>query len=420
MKIKIVFTYVFLFVVLKSAIFVDFYMYFMQSPALQYKSSDVLAEFIFFGFLVLFALILPQEFKKPSDILLHIQFIFPIVPMLVLYSHFEIDHGYMYFVILCFLMMIGIVNIKTGNGKGYTQKLMNISPFVYSIIFTFLGFLTIVLVLATGVASYFSLDFDKVYEFREDIADAIPGIMGYLIAITTKTLLPALAVMGLLLRKYYFTVLAIAAGVILFGLTSHKAIMFYPIVSVLIYVYFSRVSIYYVPLVVAFGVAIAIILIESMEGGEWLYILFVDRLLMIPAAINISFYDWFSQDGNPYIFWADSKISMGAVGDPYSIHSTKLIGLHYFGSEQIIANTGWVGSGIAQAGYAGVLIYAIILGYILRFIDILANWHGAIFVTSIGLSPMLAPMLSSDLPNGLLTHGVLVLLLLLYFLRVQR
>ena len=47
--------------------------------------------------ILIFAFTLSSKFEKPSDILLHIQFMFPILPMLVLYSMADYPREYLYF-----------------------------------------------------------------------------------------------------------------------------------------------------------------------------------------------------------------------------------------------------------------------------------------------------------------------------------
>ena len=50
-------------------------------------------------FIVLTVSILPASFKKPSDSLFHILFLFPVVPMIVLYGTCNFERSYIYHLI---------------------------------------------------------------------------------------------------------------------------------------------------------------------------------------------------------------------------------------------------------------------------------------------------------------------------------
>jgi fructose-specific phosphotransferase system IIC component len=86
-----------------------------------------------------------------------------------------------------------------------------------------------------------------------------------------------------------------------------------------------------------------------------------------------------------------------------------------YGFENLNANTGWIGSGFLNAGFAGMLIYAVIIGILFSLLNAYANFSDKRIVVAIMIGPTLTVMMSSDLPTAFLNHGVLLGVILLSF-----
>jgi hypothetical protein len=95
-------------------------------------------------------------------------------------------------------------------------------------------------------------------------------------------------------------------------------------------------------------------------------------------------------------------------------NGSRLIGEDFFGKEGMNANTGWIGSGYMNAGYFGVILYAMLMGLVLRVLDNLSTRRRLGLVVSLSLLPMIAMITSADLPTGMLTHGGGIVILLLH------
>jgi hypothetical protein len=70
---------------------------------------------------------------------------------------------------------------------------------------------------------------------------------------------------------------------------------------------------------------------------------------------------------------AESKLTFGLIEYPYELNSSHLIGYHYYNNVLTGANTGWLGSGYMHFGFAGMLIYAVIIGLLLGLVDMLCK-----------------------------------------------
>jgi hypothetical protein len=297
-------------------------------------------------------------------------------------------------------------------------QLMRLKPHLFM---QLLAFATVSLILSFyifGGFRYFNLDLSKVYEVRDDAADALPGAFPYLASVFSKIVVPIGIVTAIIYRQYTAALAFFAAGLFLFGLTSHKGMLFYPIFAVVVFyaLSWSR-GFYFLLLVFICGLIIssvdAMLAMNSEFGSNWGWFasLFVRRGLLVPALLDYYHIEFFSSHSN--IFWADSRLTLGLLRNPYGLASPYVIGEAYFGSSDAAANTGFIGSGFSQARILGTLLYSIGVGLTLALINAHGRHQGVPFVTAVMTSQVLTMFLSTDFVTLFLTHGVLVSFLLL-------
>jgi len=269
-----------------------------------------------------------------------------------------------------------------------------------------------------GGFRYFNLNLSRVYEFREEATEAVPLLFSYLSSIFSKIIVLFGVLAAIIYRKYLAAGVFIAASIVLFGLTSHKGIIFYPLFTVVIY-YALRRSLSYAAVLRLLIAALLLCFFDAFMYNEvgdssfwgWFASLFVRRGLMLPPLLDYFHIDFFWT--NPRYFWADSKISLGLVRNPYGISSPYLIGQMYFGDPTMGANTGFIGSGFAQAGYFGSTLYSIGVGLALALINAHAKRQGVPFVTALMASQVMTMFVSSDFVTLFINHGLLFAFLLL-------
>ena len=158
-------------------------------------------------------------------------------------------------------------------------------------------------------------------------------------------------------------------------------------------------------------IVISLLIYMINESNIFFGSLLLRRVYFVPAQINYFYYDYFSL--NSFILWAESKLTLGLIDYPYSLSTTHRIGLEYFNSENTGANTGWIGSGYAQLGFMGMMIYSFIIGLIFSYINSFSKGINKNIIVAIMIIPLFSLTLSSDLPTALVTHGVLGALILL-------
>jgi hypothetical protein len=246
------------------------------------------------------------------------------------------------------------------------------------------------------------------------------GWMAYLIHSIFPILLSFLYTYSLVYKKIFLLIIALVFFVLNFAFTSHKQYLFLPFFILGVFLILkSRFPIQRIItgliLLIAFAVFIDYLWLEV-----WAKALIINRFLFVPAQLNFFYYDFFSQ--NPKTFWTDSKwLLIGKIIDyPYSLPLPMVIGNAYFNDPKIIANTGWIGSGYAHAGFFGMMIYAIVIGFIFKFLDYKAKILNKNFII-ISFSPfIISLLLSIDLKTVFLSNGLFVYMIMLTMLKPDK
>tara|TARA_B110000858_G_C17671803_1_gene412293 strand:- start:42 stop:326 length:285 start_codon:yes stop_codon:yes gene_type:complete len=82
------------------------------------------------------------------------------------------------------------------------------------------------------------------------------------------------------------------------------------------------------------------------------------------------------------------------------------------------ANSGFVSSGYAHAGFLGILAYTFVIGMLLKFVNYLSNNSMPLwFAASIIIIPFIFVLTSADLLVVGLTHGMFISIILIYLSR---
>ena len=361
---------------------------------------------------LIIVLAIPINSKKASIFFLHFQLIFPILPLFVLFAANDLSVIYITYVFLSFIILVFISSTK----KIRLLKLPHFSTSSFSLLLLLLAFAYIGSIILMGGLSYLNFDFTKVYEFRDESASNLPSIFAYFSPLVSKVILPFSFILAVVSKKPVIMILSICSSVLMFALTNHKAPLFYPFFAYAIYLFMQKENPVRIMLYGLIGLSLGVLIMTlSIDGFIMLGALFFHRMSFVPAQLNYYFFDFFSM--NQFVYWAESKISFGLVDYAYSQPTIYLIGDEYYGfygrEGAIAANTGWLGAGYMNAGVIGMFLYALIIGYILRVVDAFSYSLGKHVVAAIMIAPMMSLLLSADLPNAMLTHGVLLALLLM-------
>ena len=206
--------------------------------------------------------------------------------------------------------------------------------------------------------------------------------------------------------------MAILFHITWFGVSAHKSIVFYPILIIGVWFFFSRFrALSLIPI----GLT-ALVILSCLIFTQLNYILpaslFIRRLFFVIANLSFDYYTFF--DINEFVWWSNSITSF-FIKYHYNMPPARLIGA--FRDTQGWANDSFLATGFMHAGIVGVILYSIIVGLLLRISDSMVNRNSpTIIVILATVIPFTILFTSADLPTALLTHGLAMAFLMLYFL----
>jgi hypothetical protein len=368
---------------------------------------------------LILGLLVPAVLKNPSDILINIQFIFPILPMLVIYARSNQSLEYISFVIFLFLLIITLNKLKIDFLKIPKIKITKFSYQIIAISSCALVILTIVLIAFLTNLQFVNFNLLRVYEFRSQISTAIPGYFSYFYSISSKILIPTLIILCFHNKQYKILPFVFVLSILMFGLTSHKAVLFYPCISIFIYFFVRwKYPIQKIILSSILTILISLFMFHN-EINNLIPSLLVRRVYFVPASLNYMYYDFFSK--NPKTLFADSKITLGLIEYPYDVKGAKIVGSLIYPGSTANANTGWVGSGYMNLGYIGMFLYSIIISLLFKLLNNISNRIDSLSLTlSLVIVPFFTLFQSSDLLTTLLSHGLIFSFIIIMIIPSKR
>ncbi len=285
------------------------------------------------------------------------------------------------------------------------------------VIMLLMAFTAIFTIIAFGGWKSFNLNPMRVYDFRFEAAAGVPTIFSYINSPVSKVVLPIGVMLSLHYRSRWSVVLFIGLTILMYGLTSHKSVLVAPFLILFIHTVLTRYGLSICINILFFLIGFIGIIefcfyyVLDIEDAGVFTTFVIRRVFFVPPLIDSYYIEFFSN--NPFTHWSDSRISMGLVTSPYDATAPFLIGENFFGRASMSANTGFIGSGFANFGLAGVLIYGTLIGLTLSLLNSHGRQVGHFVVISASITVMVTAFTSADFITVFLTHGLLFLLILL-------
>ncbi len=264
----------------------------------------------------------------------------------------------------------------------------------------------------------FNLDLFKVYEFREENEGlASFGFLAYFNNWVYQVF--TIFALGYFLnkKKWTWVIIVVLVQVVFYGYSAHKSVLF-GIVLVFGTWYWFRKSnkAFIVPLglcgIVIFSLVLFLLFDEITLGT-----LFIRRVFYVPAYLTFKYFEFFGS--NDKVFWSNSILSQ-FIDYPYDKSVPLVIG-EFIGEPSASANNGFVSSGYAHFGYYGVVFYTILFACVIKIFDGITKQIGVLWLSlAITITPLRAALISSDLFTTLLTHGLILTLFLVLFMRTKK
>lgn len=272
-----------------------------------------------------------------------------------------------------------------------------------------------------GGLKNFSLDIDAVYQYRRETAENLPDVFGYIFFNVSNAIIPSSVVLALHLRSKLLALVGVVSGILLFAMSHHKSILFISLAVVLFYVIFRKIR--NVRMYAVFPIALVLLgcveivyntyFATTREPG-YLTSYMVRRALYVPAMADAAAVEIFSETAK--YFWSASRISFGFLQNPHGETPPVFLAMNIFNDPGMSLNSGVIGSGFAQAGILGVSMYSIVTALIMSFINSVGARVGHPLVAALSLPIILQIFTTTDLVTSILTHGLLLLIVILIYL----
>jgi len=231
------------------------------------------------------------------------------------------------------------------------------------------------------------------------------GIFSYLNLWTQKIFNPFLLAIGIYRKNRLMVIGAVAAQIFFFAVTQHRSHLFLPIIVYLAsQLYVRKLSI--AGLFAWSGMLLGALLVVSVAADlQALPALIIRRAFFVPSAITFEWVKFFSN--LPKIYWSDGILRV-FIHTRYSGESMPwYVGYYVSHGMQVAYNVGLVGTGYAQASYFGVILYAAILGFVVKIVNTMIHSGLPAFLPAALLfGPIRTAWADADVLTAVLSHGI--------------
>lgn len=336
-----------------------------------------------------------------------------LIPCLVLFqngmlSFFTLGLSLFSFFLIQFLTIDEKRNIKIKTVYFHYKK-----PIIF---FLMLIFSTLLLLFLVRGGLNFKVG--DIYNVRDQQKENVSGFLAYLHGWLSKVVLPITLVYYTLRGKYIFIGILLILVAINFGVVNSKANAILPIMSLIIALWMKMMS-GKLQFQVILVTSLCVFYIIDVILGLNLFLGLLVRRGIFSGALNLEYYVQFFSS-HTYVFWSNSFLS-ALSRYPYPDKPGELIGI-FLGSPNN-HNAGLVASGFMHLGIIGVFFYTLIVAVIIKCLDSFTKMNERIMdfsLKSVFVTVSAHFIINVDLTNALLTHGLIVFILLTYFLSSKK
>lgn len=382
----------------------------------EFDSYKWLVSIILFA---LFAFILLFTYETDSLIYtVFIRFIYTIciIPMLSVYAFFNgIDDINIIYPVI-FMMAFVVLLKKYASIKNEMRTELFKMPKILHIDITVLvlcAMIAIVIWISSGSPVFFNLSYalEQRLQLR---ANAMPTIVAYLFAFLGSTIFPYLFAKYLVEKKYIYSVICFACGILLFFVNGMKTwlflYLFYFGIALIIKIGKEKTFRTYI----MFELMILLLIMFSVFVYERYSIIDliaqIARVTVVPNDIGYTFVEFFKQSENPYLFLRES-IMRSFFETPYPGGSDFFVTNGVNASvSSARANNGLWGDAYRNFGIFGIMIYPFIIAKIYRIVE-LNGRHMNPTLRLFVLFMLLWSSINNSFFTWLLTGGVFVVIL---------
>jgi hypothetical protein len=362
--------------------------------------------------------------KRTTDLFGVVLLLTPVMPMLVIYSDRQNYTTYMVFCALMYVLIFSMIRFRSSEPQSLVRVDGILNPSSLSTFALIATWLFIALDIAAGNLTNLNFDFSRVYEFRRAADIQRGSALNYFETNLTTFVIGLGTVVAIHKRQWLQLLLFLAGTIMIYGLTNHRAHFF--VVFIALAFYWTALRAHPFTWIVGGATGVALLSAASLQFLDYGTVgdFTIGRVMFIPAVANFMYFDYFSVA--PKMSWSDSQVGLGLIANPYGTLTGPRVIFDHFGGVDLSndalnygnANTGFLGAGFGHAGYVGVFIYTLVVSFMVRIADALADRTNlALSFGAFGYMFLLGLFTSSDVPTMFLTNSYLIAILVVFAVR---
>lgn len=249
---------------------------------------------------------------------------------------------------------------------------------------------------------------EDIYKVRDFFNEASTTLTDYTYSPLAKILIPVLLIFSLRKKRYLLVAFSLLAMIYLYLTGAHKVHLLGLFLLLFIYLFrnfYIQVTALLCLLIATLAIGhITYILFDFSEIGN----LFTRRFLLFPALYNEFYFEFFQ---NNHIHLSHSVLEP-FIDYPYELNPSYKICEVFKNNPTESCNNGFISSGYMNFGVPGVIGNIVFLGIMFRYLNDLKIHpvFAGVFII------MFYTLMSSELMTALLTHGIILLMVIAYFL----
>lgn len=363
--------------------------------------------------LIIIYIIVPKSDLKTSNILVQFLYLMMIIPTLSLYGMKNEPRAFLYAFIVGFILTL--LTIK------YIPKIKLAKIVIPKKVYIFILFIITIttyslIIKDNGIPTLGAFNLLGVYSIRSEFVASL-GIINYLLMWQAKIINPFFIGYFYYKQKYNNVLIVIFIQIILFLLTAHKSFLF-AIALVIGSVYLVKNKKFYFVLSWGLTAIVSVSLALGVFNISYYPTSFItNRVLFVPAQNYFYYYDFFSNNSKAYL--TQSLVGkLFGLNEIYNTNIAYMIGELYYDSSKMMVNTGYLADAYMNFGVLGMWVFSVLLGLIFILIDQLSKKVDKTIAVAMLIFPIYS-LVDGALQTSLLTHGLLISIILIYFIDIK-
>lgn len=261
------------------------------------------------------------------------------------------------------------------------------------------------------------LPMEDIYKMRthyEAVISQQGTLAAYLINWQSNILNPLVLAQALLTANVPLALLGLLGQIALYAITGMKSILFSTVMIAALWALTRKQGRRFAAGLMCGTLAFlaAVVAIDMVTQVTSYSSFFLRRIFVVPGLMSGCYLDFFTTHPKLHL---SASVFRRWVTYPYDLSPPYLIGREYFGNPATHANANFWAEAYANFGFAGILAYTALLGFILWLFDSFARERNAPLV-AILLGLCTFSLANSGLLTNLCTHGLGLALALVYLL----